>query len=196
MFTKNSMEAKDAVNIAKLQELLDGDNVNIALGEFTTYPDLRLGVSFDVFMTLMLHTGYVTYADDSDFLNNVKIRIPNKEVLSCFMAKQRFLYGRDNPYWFNQTMTLVDLLLENKAEESQELITTMLKEFLSIRNSGSELYYHGFMTGVLGLACAVKGLTYHEEAESGDGFSDIILDSFDTETACILELKKVTELAD
>ena len=112
------------------------------------------------------------------------------------MAKQRFLYGRDNPYWFNQTMTLVDLLLENKAEESQELITTMLKEFLSIRNSGSELYYHGFMTGVLGLACAVKGLTYHEEAESGDGFSDIILDSFDTETVCILELKKVTELAD
>ena len=196
LFTKNSMEAHDAENITRLQQLLDGNIVPITLKEFTTYPDLRLGVSFDVFMTLMLHTGYVTYADDADFLSEVKIRIPNKEVLSCFREKQDDLYGRNNPYWFNQAMTLVDLLMENKTEEAQSLIGTMLKEFLSIRNSGSEFYYHGFMTGVLGLACAVKSIGYHEEVESGDGFSDIILDNFDTKTACILELKKATELAD
>ncbi|MBO6258190.1 MAG: PD-(D/E)XK nuclease domain-containing protein, partial [Succinivibrio sp.] len=71
-----------------------------------------------------------------------------------------------------------------------------LKEFLSIKNSGSELYYHGFMTGVLGLACAAKGIDFYEEIESGDGFSDLILDNFDAETVCILELKKATELAD
>ncbi|MBO6257782.1 MAG: PD-(D/E)XK nuclease domain-containing protein [Succinivibrio sp.] len=52
------------------------------------------------------------------------------------------------------------------------------------------------MTGIPGLACAVKGIRYQEEAENGDGFSDLILDSFNTETAGILELKRVTELAD
>ena len=197
MFTRNSMEAKDAVNISKLQQLLDGDIVPITLKEFTTYPDIRSRVSFDVFMTLMLHTGYVTYADDSDFLNDVKIRIPNKEVLSCFREKQEDLYGENNPYWFNQAMTLVDLLLENKTEESQELITTMLKEFLSIRNSGSELYYHGFMTGVLGLACAVKGVDFHEEIESGSGFPDVVIKMKSARTAVVLEFKKgKSELSD
>ncbi|MBO6258617.1 MAG: AAA family ATPase, partial [Succinivibrio sp.] len=97
MFTKNSMEAQEESKLSKLQQLLDGDSVTISLEEFTTYPDLREGVSFDVFMTLMLHTGYVTYADDADFLNDVKIRIPNKEVLSCFRTKQKFLYGENNP---------------------------------------------------------------------------------------------------
>ena len=190
LFTKNSMEAQEESKLSKLQQLLDGDSVTISLEEFTTYPDLREGVSFDVFMTLMLHTGYVTYADDSDFLSDVKIRIPNKEVLSCFREKQDDLYGRNNPYWFNQAKTLVDLLMENKTEEAQSLIGTMLKEFLSVRNSGSEFYYHGFMTGVLGLACAAKSIEFHEEIESGDGFSDLILDNFDAETVCILELKR------
>ena len=196
LFTKNSMEAQEESKLSKLQQLLDGDSVTISLEEFTTYPDLREGVSFDVFMTLMLHTGYVTYADDADFLNDVKIRIPNKEVLTCFRTKQKFLYGENNPYWFNQAKTLVDLLMENKVEEAQSLIGTMLKEFLSIKNSGSEFYYHGFMTGVLGLACAAKGIEFHEEIESGNGFSDLILDNFDTKTACILELKRTKELDD
>ena len=116
MFTKNNMEAHDAGNLSKLQQLLDGESVNISLKEFTTYPDIRNRVPFDVFMTLMLHTGYVTFSEDSDFSGEFKIRIPNQEVLSCFREKQQDLYGENNPYWFNQAMTLVDLLLENKVE--------------------------------------------------------------------------------
>ncbi|MGN0893794.1 MAG: PD-(D/E)XK nuclease domain-containing protein, partial [Succinivibrio sp.] len=80
--------------------------------------------------------------------------------------------------------------------EAQMLISTMLKEFLSIRNTGDELYYHGFLTGILGLATATKGLEYHEEIESGTGFSDIIIDNFDSKTVCILELKKTDKLED
>ena len=117
-------------------------------------------------------------------------------MLTCFRTKQKFLYGENNPYWFNQAKTLVDLLMENKVEESQSLIGTMLKEFLSVRNSGSEFYYYGFMSGVLGLACAAKSIEFHEEIERGDGFSDIILDNFDAETVCILELKTTKELDD
>ena len=190
MFTQNSMEAHDAAKLSKLQQLLDGEDVAITIEEFTTYPDIRNRVSFDVFMTLMLHTGYVTYADDAEFSGEVKIRIPNKEVLSCFRAKQKFLYGENNPYWFNQALTLVDLLLENKADDAQELISSMLMSFLSIRNSGSELYYHGFMTGVLGLACAVKNVDFYEEIEKGSGYPDVVLKSNRKDTVVVLEFKK------
>ncbi|WP_295363739.1 PD-(D/E)XK nuclease domain-containing protein [uncultured Succinivibrio sp.] len=65
-----------------------------------------------------------------------------------------------------------------------------------IRNTGDELYYHGFMIGILGLAAATKNFEYHEEIETGTGFSDIVIDSFDNKTACILELKKTEKLED
>ena len=196
MFTDNSMESHNAENIDKLQKLMEGENVNISLMEFTTYPDLRVGVSFDIFMTMMLHTGYVTFAEGAMLTDKVTVRIPNQEVLACFNEKREYLYGEDNPYWYNQALKLVDLLMVNNTDEAQMLISTMLKEFLSIRNTGHELYYHGFMTGILGLATATKNFTYHEEIESGTGFSDIIIDSFDNKTACILELKKTENLED
>ena len=106
------------------------------------------------------------------------------------------LKNKMNPDWYNQALKLVDLLMVNNTDEAQMLISTMLKEFLSIRNTGDELYYHGFMTGILGLATATKNFRYHEEIESGTGFSDIIIDNFDSEIACILELKKGENLED
>ena len=53
---------------------------------------------------------------------------------------------------------------------------------------------HGFMLGVIGLAASTRNLTVHEELESGEGFTDLILDNFDDKTCCILELKKAESL--
>jgi len=142
----------------------------------------------------MLHTGYVTYSEDSEFFDQIKIRIPNREVYECFKAKQEMLYGEDNQEWFNQALSLVDLLMEDNVEEAMPLINLMLKQFLSVRNYGSELYYHGFILGIVGLAASTRNLTVHEELESGDGFTDLILDNFDDKTCCILELKKAESL--
>ena len=194
MFAKNSIEAHDSGNVDRLQRFSDRNVIEISLKEFTTYPDLNNNMDFDIFMTLMLHTGYATYAEETYSTDRVKIRIPNNEVALCFKNKFENLYTKNNHHWFNQTLSLVDLLMENKTEEAQMLISTMLKEFLSIRNSGDELYYHGFMTGILGIAASTKGLEYYEEIETGTGFSDIIIDNFDSEIACILELKKTEKL--
>jgi len=194
LYIKNSMEAHDAENIDKLQSLLDDKSVEITLREFTTYPDIKHKVSFDTFMTLMLHTGYVTYSEDSEFFDQIKIRIPNREVYECFKAKQEMLYGEDNQEWFNQALRLVDLLMENNVEEAASLMNDMLVQFLSVRNYGSELYYHGFMLGVIGLAASTRNLTVHEELESGEGFTDLVLEKFKTKTCCILELKKAESL--
>ena len=189
LFIKNSMEAHDAENIDKLQSLLDGKSVEIALREFTTYPDLSHNIDFDTFMTLMLHTGYVTYSEDSGYKDQIKIRIPNREVYECFKAKQKLLFGRDNPYWFKQTLNFVDLLMENKVEEAEPLLSDMLKQFLSVRNTASEFYYHGFMTSVLGFASAARDIVCVDETESGDGYPDVVLKK-STKTVVVLEFKK------
>ena len=190
LYIKNSMEAHDAGNMDRLQQLLDGRSVEISIKEFTTYPDITHRVGFDVFMTLMLHTGYVTYAEDSGFLNQVKVRIPNREVYECFKAKQELLYSEDNPYWFNHALKLVDLLMEDRHEEAGEILNSMLMGFLSVRNYGDELYYHGFVQGIIGLAASTRNLTVQEELESGLGYTDIVIINHATRTVCILELKK------
>ena len=137
-----------------------------------------------------MHTGYVTFAEGSDTIDKVTLRIPNQEVLYCFNKKRELLFGENNPYWYNQTLSLVDLLMANKTDAAQALISSMLKEFLSIRNTGDELYYHGFMVGVIGIASAAKGISFHEEIESGDGFPDIVLKNDATDTVAVIEFKK------
>ena len=52
------------------------------------------------------------------------------------------------------------------------------------------------MTGILGIAAATRGFEYQEEIESGTGFSDIIISSYNTKTVCIIELKKTKKLDD
>ena len=191
LYIKNSMEAHDAENIDKLQSLLDGKSVEITLSEFTTYPDLSHNLSFDTFMTLMLHTGYVTYSEDSEFFDHIKIRIPNREVYECFKAKQKLLFGRDNPYWINQVRTLVDYLMENEIKPAEELMNSMLMQFLTFRNSGSELYYHGFVLGSIGLIGSTHGIKTLEEHEEQQDYSDMILRKNATDTVVILEFKSV-----
>ena len=87
LFMANSMEAGDAGNISKLHQLVNRESLNISLMEFTTYPDIRSCMSFDILMTLMLHTGYVTYTDEISQDDETSVRIPNKEVLSAFHKK-------------------------------------------------------------------------------------------------------------
>lgn len=190
LYTKDSITANNYANIENLQKLMNGEDVEIELDEFTTYPNIKNHLSFDAFMTMMLHTGYVTLSDDSPCGRKVKIRIPNLEIFECFKEKFEAIYSADNHEWFNKALKLLDLLMTNRTDEAQQLINNLLLQFISIRNSSSELYYHGFLLGILGLCAATQNIKIHEECGSGDGFSDISLISEDLNTAVILELKK------
>ncbi|MBQ1426071.1 MAG: hypothetical protein IIZ03_04015, partial [Succinivibrionaceae bacterium] len=59
------------------------------LREFTSYPSISSHTDFNNFATLMLHTGYLTVAKDSNpsETKRVSVRIPNREVLECFSDK-------------------------------------------------------------------------------------------------------------
>ena len=189
LYTKDSITANNYANIENLQKLMNGEDVEIELDEFTTYPDIKNHLSFDAFMTMMLHTGYVTLSEDPPRGRKVKIRIPNLEIFECFKEKFESIYSADNHEWFNKALRLQNLLLNNHTEDAQKLINALLKQFISIRNSSSEFYYHGFLLGILGISAASQNIQIKDEFESGDGYSDIILVSEDLSTAVILELK-------
>ena len=68
-------------DIQRIDELLNNVPQEITLEVFNTYPDIRkIGVEFDTCMTFFLHTGYLTFTDDSPLYENVFLKIPNREI--------------------------------------------------------------------------------------------------------------------
>ena len=176
----------------KIQNLLDGKTEVIDASEYTTYPDISSeGNDFETFALLMFHTGYLT--TDPDFSTDedkIAVRIPNEEIRKCFAQKAKNIYSRHNPVWVEQAQALTDALFRGDVNQSRKIIGKMLMTFVGIRDTAHyESYYHGFLSGVLGTV-TISGLQLTSNAESGHGYSDIILKRKSDKTAVILELKK------
>ena len=192
LYTKNSIEAKKQGNIDKLQDLMDGKSIDIELSEFTVYPDIKDCLDFDTFFTMLLQTGYVTLTDDSALRGDVRVKIPNYEIKEAFENKIKVFYSKKYKNWSSQGFNLLDALMSNDIAKAQDIINTVLKTYISIRHSGHEQYYHGFMQGLLIEAVTDCGITMLDESESGLGYSDIILKDSSNDRAVILEFKRAT----
>ena len=190
LYTKNSIEAKKQGNIGKLQDLMDGKSIDIELSEFTVYPDIKDCLDFDTFFTMLLQTGYVTLADDSPLSGDVRVKIPNYEIKEAFENKIKVFYSKKDKSWSSQGFNLLDALMNNDINKAHDIINAVLKTYISIRHSGHEQYYHGFMQGLLIEAVTDCGISMLDESESGLGYSDIILKDSSNDRAVILEFKR------
>ena len=141
-------------------------------------------------MTLLLQTGYLTFTDDSPLENDVRLRIPNLEIHKCFEMKIKDLYSNSNSIWIGKSKSLLKHLLLNEYDDACTLINNLLGTFISLRDTGNEFFYHGFLQGVLALIVGSQGVILESEVDTGDGYSDLILEQRSTSTAVILELKK------
>ena len=188
------MKRPDAAASQRLQKLMDGNTEEIELKEFETYPDIRREGNFNTFATLLLHTGYFTYVGDavSTKTRKTTIRIPNEEVRLCFEDRAKHLFSDDNSEWKDKVLSLRDALFDANAAGVQHIINDMLTNFISVRDTSYESFYHGFMTGALSIATSNK-IQMTSNQESGDGFHDLILTRDDDLSAAILEFKKTKD---
>ena len=212
----DSMRQLYGPDLAMIENLMHGGSEILTPITFTSYPEINGNTGFDTFATLMLHTGYFTEVrdaeiagtektadgnsayDDSDIVNNTVIKIPNKEVLQCFIEKAKSIFSKENPEWTGRALEMLNALFSGDAVQVQNIITDMLMSFVSIRDASVEAYYHGFMTSVLGIAAGTAGkgnnrintIKMESQEDSGNGFSDIILSKTFEGKAVILEFKK------
>ncbi|MBQ9275216.1 MAG: PD-(D/E)XK nuclease domain-containing protein, partial [Succinivibrio sp.] len=148
-------------------------------------PELDEHSSFDIMLGMMLHTGYLTAVNVIDN-KEVEVKIPNKEALGCFEKKARFLFGKKNPKWVAGAQALKDALLSGDADKVQKSVEDLLINYVSLRDSRYEAFYHGFILGALGTVS--KPALINSNEESGKGYSDIILKQ--GTAAMVLELKR------
>ena len=176
----------------RLQNLLDGGTEVIKEREFTTYPDIATNNDFDVFATMMMHTGYLTVDRNApvDAEETVAVKIPNREVLKCFRDKVNAVFGRSNPVWLEKSQNLLAALFTGDADSASAIIRSMLITFLSSRDSAYEGFYHAFLLGIMAIAADRANVDLTSNSERGNGYSDLVLCDDDKAVAVIIEFKK------
>ncbi|MDE7477702.1 MAG: PD-(D/E)XK nuclease domain-containing protein, partial [Lachnospiraceae bacterium] len=123
--------------------------------------------------------------------------IPNEEI--------RWIYVRQIRKWFKDE-TRKDMqklesfcmaFLENNVTAIEEGFTSYLKKMISIRDTSvrkemKENFYHGILLGLLGNMSSWK---VKSNVESGDGYSDIIVEDVEREIGIVIELKYAEKAA-
>ncbi|WP_164954298.1 AAA family ATPase [Succinivibrio dextrinosolvens] len=176
--------AKDSM---RLQNLLDDKTEMVKPTDFTAYPEINYKTGFDVMMGMMIHTGYLTVLN-IDEKGNMEVKIPNNEIKDSFRKSIEAIYCDDNIPWFEKVKALKAALFKNDKDEVQRLINELLINFVSVRDSAYENFYHGFLLGILSLVTQ-KASEISSNKENGKGFSDLILKN--SGNAVIIEFKKM-----
>ena len=166
-----------------IEELVNGGSVTAPVHEDMVYADIK--INRDDIWSFLLFTGYLkqTEMQYQDGENYLKMVIPNQEV--------KMIYRRTIRQWFNENIkrisreNLLTALLTEDAETLNQIVGTWLDETISFYDE-KEIYYHGFMAGLLS---GFKGYKLKSNRESGDGRLDLVMLERNGRRAIILELK-------
>ena len=144
----------------------------------------------------MFTTGYLTQAGKVE-RSVYKLIIPNREVREVFILQIQ--------EWFKETVVhdekpmqaFCQAFLDGNAEEIQKRLTVILGKMISIldtktKDDQKENFYHGLL---LGLLRSEPNWLILSNAESGDGFSDILIEPEDPDTGIVVEVKYSPTLA-
>lgn len=172
----------------EIELLINGGSIRKEIHQELPYRDLDSDI--DNLWSLLFTTGYLTQ-DGEDDEGISELVIPNEEI--------RWIYVRQIRKWFkDETRKDIQKLenfcmafLENNVTAIEEGFTSYLKKMISIRDTSvrkgkKENFYHGILLGLLGNMSSWK---VKSNVESGDGYSDIIVEDEEQEIGIVIELK-------
>jgi len=183
----------------KMEILLNGGTVDIPVNETMSYQELKNHKSND-FWSLLLYTGYLTSVSkkaggDSECLAPVicTLKIPNREILSCFKTRIQEYFSPANPEYRAQSLNLIQHLINGDTLKVRAEINRGLRKYISFRDisrgAGRECYYHAFLNGYFFGSDSELIERYRSNPEAGNGYADIAMAAQDGTLGIIIELK-------
>ncbi len=175
---------------SEIERLIDGGSVRKKLRQELTYRDLDSGV--ENLWSLLFTTGYLTRCSGGrEEEEETELAIPNREI--------RWIFEEQICEWFREETVRDTKKLEsfctaferNDVSAIEAGFQAYLKKTISIRNAGAgkgkkENFYHGILLGLLG---HMDGWEIRSNAESGEGYCDIIVEIPEREIGFVVELK-------
>ena len=186
----------DKQDSEKMQTLVDGGSIEIDVNEQLSYGDMKHHRSQD-FWTLLLATGYLTLVNSSpkgSSNTTYEVRIPSREILAIFKTNIQAYFSSDNPSFAQGVHAFVKVVLAGNPSEVSILLKTLLRGFVSIRDTAtkapSENFYHGFLNGIFSCAGSLVS-NYKSQPEAGNGYADIafLSETMSGRTGVVIEIK-------
>lgn len=181
-------ESDHAATRREIEKLVAGEAITKEIHQELTYKDMY--DSIDNLWSVLFTTGYLTQRGKPDG-DNFRLVIPNVEIRKIFTSQIMELFKESVPKNGEALRNFCQALRNGDAKSVERLLGEYLRKTISIRDTFvkrqmKENFYHGILIGILGFA---DTWSVSSNKESGDGYSDILVETDDGETGIILELK-------
>ena len=172
----------------EIERLIAGEDIEKDISQELTYDEIDK--SIENLWSVLFTTGYLTHKGCTES-GRYRLAIPNKEVRNLFIRKIR--------EWFsdvtrNDGKTLEEFcnaFVDKDPRKIEQIFGDYLWTTISIRDTATakakkENFYHGILLGLLGYKAS---WLIKSNAESGTGYSDILVEVPDNRTGIVIEIK-------
>ena len=172
----------------EIENLVAGEVIKKEIHQELTYKDMY--ASIDNLWSVLFTTGYLTQKGKPEG-NRFQLAIPNMEIRNIFTTQIMDFFKENVPKNRAALNEFCKALKNGDAEGVEKQLTEYLRRTISIRDTFvkkqmKENFFHGILLGILSFG---DTWSVSSNKESGDGYSDILLETDDGETGIILELK-------
>lgn len=191
---KRFIDKADKTTQNEIERLIAGEAIEKKVRLDLTYHELDS--SIDNLWSVLFTTGYLTKTGRA--INGVyKLVIPNREVREVFILQIQ--------EWFRKRMAddekpmreFCRAFLKGEPERIEKRLNIILNRMISVLDAKApddkkENFYHGLLLGLL--RSEINWLIL-SNAESGDGFSDILIEPEDPDAGIVIEVKYASSVA-
>lgn len=172
----------------EIEGLVAGECIIKELHQELTYEEMYQTI--DNIWSVLFTTGYLTQRGRSEG-NIFRLAIPNREIRNIFTTQIMQLF-RENVKKDGELLNRFCEALENgNTESAEKCFGEYLRKTISIRDTSvrkemKENFYHGILLGILGIK---ENWIVRSNRESGEGYSDILIETDDTAMGIVIEMK-------
>lgn len=182
------LEKADQSTKYELEQLVNGSSIVKKIDQELTYQELY--DSLEHLWSILFITGYLTHRGTADG-ESYQLVIPNLAIrqvfIRCILDWFRKESAKDAPKLraFCETFPKADI------QTMEKQFQTYLRKTISIRDTSTrkdrkENFYHGILLGLLSFR---EDWRIISNAESGEGYSDILVEIDDEEIGIVIEVK-------
>ena len=172
----------------EIERLISGGCIEKDISQELTYDELD--DSIEHLWSVLFTTGYLTQQGRTKS-GRYLLSIPNREIRNLFIKKIREWFSDTSKKDGTKLEEFCNAFFEKDTEKIEQIFGDYLWNTISIRDTAvqkekKENFYHGILLGLLGYK---ENWLTKSNAESGTGYSDILIEIPDNRTGVVIELK-------
>lgn len=182
------IDKADASTKNEIESLIAGEYIEKEISQELTYEELDDKI--ENLWSVLFTTGYLTQQGRTDD-DRYRLAIPNKEIRNLFIKKVREWFRDASKNDGKALEEFCNAFIQKNSQKIEQLLGDYLWNTISIRDTAvakekKENFYHGILLGLLGYK---SNWIIKSNAESGTGYSDILIEAPDNRTGIVIELK-------